>query len=36
MIIVWILLFWIGIQLDAPNWYVWLLAIMAAWKVFVD
>lgn len=36
MIIVWLLLFWIGAQLDAPSWYAWALAILAAWKLFFD
>jgi hypothetical protein len=33
MLIVWILLFWIGVQLDAPSWFGWALAILAVWKL---
>lgn len=32
MVIVILLLIWIGVQLDAPNWYPWALAILAVWK----
>lgn len=32
MVIVILLLIWIGVQLDAPSWYPWALAILAVWK----
>lgn len=35
MIIVILLLMWIGIQLDAPDWYKWALGILAAWHFFI-
>lgn len=36
MLIVIALLFWIGIQLDAPDWYAWLLAILVVWKLLFE
>lgn len=36
MLIVWFLLLWIGLELGAPGWYPWALAILAIWKIFVD
>ena len=32
MIIVILRRIWIGVQLDAPDWYEWALGILAGWK----
>lgn len=36
MLIVILLLTWIGLQLDAPDWYPWALGLLVVWKLFFD
>jgi hypothetical protein len=33
MLIVIFLLLWIGTQLNAPNWYPWVVGVLAVWSV---
>ena len=33
MLIVIFLLLWIGAQLNAPDWYPWVVGILAVWSV---